>query len=265
MSAATKAKPVVVLLHASGGSARQWDALAQALAPQFTVHAIDLHGHGKQGLKDRPATVHDEAALVQPVLEAAGAVHLVGHSYGGAVATHLAATQPSRVLSLAVYEPVLFSLLAEHEPWGVAAREAFTLADTMRVRVIDGELQAAASRFIDYWSGPGTWAGMPAQRQEAIAARMPVIVQHFETLYREPMPAAKLARLLMPTLCLHGGRSTAAAGRIVALLRGLLPNARFARVADAGHMGPVTHAPQVNPLLQDFLQAQLLQPAPLAA
>ena len=65
MSAAPK--PAVVLLHASGSSARQWDALAQALEPRFQVHAVDLLGHGRQ--PGRPgATVHDEAALVQPLL-----------------------------------------------------------------------------------------------------------------------------------------------------------------------------------------------------
>ena len=254
-------RPVVVLLHASASSARQWDALAQALEPQAQVHAVDLLGHGKRAAHATPATVHDEAALVQPILQAAGAVHLVGHSYGGAVAMHLAAAQPSRVLSLAVYEPVLFSLLAEHEPWSPAAREAFTLADTMRMRVAAGDLLAAAAGFIDYWSGPGAWAGMSAQRQQAVASRMPEVAQHFEALYREPMPAQKLARLQMPLLCLSGGRSTRSAQRIVALLHGLLPNAWHAHVPEAGHMGPVSHAPLVNPHLLAFLQTQLNQGA----
>ncbi len=252
MSAAPK--PAVVLLHASGSSARQWDALAQALEPCFQVHAVDLLGHGRQ--PGRPgATVHDEAALVQPLLQAAGAVHLVGHSYGGAVAMHLAAAQPARVLSLAVYEPVLFSLLAEHEPWSPAAREAFALAEAMRGLVGAGEAAAAAARFVDYWSGPGTWAAMPAPRRDGIALRMPFIVQHFETLYREPMPARALARLRMPLLCLSGGRSTPAALRIAALLQALLPQGRHERLPEAGHMGPVTHPAAINAPLRAFLHA----------
>lgn len=267
MSAAVssaRSKPVVVLLHSSASSARQWEPLAQALEPQFQVHALDLLGHGRQAAHPTPATVHDEIALVQPIIDAVGAVHLVGHSYGGAVAVHLAATQPQRVLSLAVYEPVLFSVLAEHEPWGPAAREAFTLADIVRMRVAAAKPLEAAARFVDYWSGPGAWAGMSPQRQEAVAARMPQVAQHFETLYREPMPAPKLGRLQMPMLCLSGGRSTAAAQRIVALLRALLPNAQHERVAEAGHMGPVTHGALVNPHLLAFLHAQLQQGTPAA-
>ena len=56
----TASRPVVVLLHSSASSARQWDALAQALEPQFQVHAVDLFGHGRRPAKATPATVHDE-------------------------------------------------------------------------------------------------------------------------------------------------------------------------------------------------------------
>jgi len=255
MSAAPR--PVVVLLHASGSSSRQWDALAQALEPRLQVHAIDLLGHGRQ--PGRPgATVHDEAALVQPLLQAAGAVHLVGHSYGGAVAVHLAAAQPARVLSLAVYEPVLFSLLAEHEPWSPAAAEARALAEATQGLVGAGEAEAAAARFVDYWSGPGTWAAMPASRRDGLVARMPFIAQHFETLYREPLPVHVLARLRMPLLCLRGSRSTPAARSIAALLQRLLPQGRHDEVPEAGHMGPLTHAAAVNPPLLAFLHAHAL-------
>ena len=109
-------RETVVLLHSSAASARQWDALAERLRPRFEVHAIDLHGHGRQApwRGDRPLSVHDEAALALPAIERAGAVHLVGHSYGAAVALHLAAARPSRVGSLALYEALPFRLLAEH-------------------------------------------------------------------------------------------------------------------------------------------------------
>jgi pimeloyl-ACP methyl ester carboxylesterase len=108
----------VVLLHSSAASARQWDALAERLRPAFEVHAIDLHGHGRQApwRCDRALSVHDEVAIVLPAMERAGGAHQIGHSYGGAVALHLEAARPSLVRSLAVYEPVLFHLLAHHEP-----------------------------------------------------------------------------------------------------------------------------------------------------
>ena len=109
-------RPTLVLLHASASSARQWDALAQSLRARFDVHAIDLHGHGQRPAPGHALSVHDDAALARAVLEQAGGGHVIGHSYGAAVAVHLAAAAPQLVHSLALYEPVLFRLLADHAP-----------------------------------------------------------------------------------------------------------------------------------------------------
>jgi pimeloyl-ACP methyl ester carboxylesterase len=103
----------VVTLHASASSARQWQPLAAALAPRFRVHAIDLHGHGERSpwRGARALSLADEAALVAPVLSREGDVHLVGHSYGGAVALKVASMYPQHVRSVTVYEPVMFRWL----------------------------------------------------------------------------------------------------------------------------------------------------------
>ncbi len=249
-----------MLLHASASSARQWDTLADSLRPQFDVHAIDLHGHGGQHSwkQARPLALLDEAALVQPLIDAAGAVHLVGHSYGGAVALHLAAAMPSRVLSLAVYEPVLFGLLAAHEPQAAAVSEIFALAESLRLKVAAGRLESAAQSFVDYWSGAGCWAAMAPPRQRAVATRMGDVVRQFDALHGEPLPPQRLAGLHMPLLCLAGTRSTPAALSVATLLRRLLPTARHELLVDMGHMGPLTHAPQVNQRLRAFLQAQVV-------
>jgi len=247
-------RETIVLLHSSGASARQWDALAERLRPAFDVHAIDLHGHGRQAPwgGDRALSVHDEATLVLPVIERAGGVHLIGHSYGAAVALHLAVARPSLVRSLAVYEPVLFRLLADHEPQGVASLEAFELGKRMRMLVAGGHAAAATEQFVDYWSGAAAWARLAPQHQSAVVSRMPVVVQHFDALYAEPLPAQRLARLTMPVLCLAGGRSTAAALRIARLLRALLPHALHETLPGLGHMGPISDAPLVNERLLRF-------------
>src|SRR5262245_32731536 len=53
----------------------------------------------------------------------AGPVHLVGWSYGGAVATIAALKNPSLVRSIVLYEPSLVSVLPAESPEGKAARE----------------------------------------------------------------------------------------------------------------------------------------------
>lgn len=253
----SQTQPTVVLLHSSASSGRQWRALVEQLRPRFDVHAVDLHGHGFQApwQGGRPLTLADEAALVLPLADAArGAVHLVGHSYGGAVALRVAALRPQLVRSVAVYEPVLFGLLVQCNAHGEATREAVGLAERVRRHVRDGELHAAAAEFVDYWSGAGAWSSIGAERQAGIAARMPIVVQHFDALYRERLDAGRLDQL--PLLCLSGARTTTAAQRIGALLRARWPAARHETLDGLGHMGPITHPDVVNARIIRFLMVQ---------
>ncbi|MGM9490449.1 alpha/beta fold hydrolase [Ideonella sp. YS5] len=254
----TERRPTVVLLHASASSSRQWDQLAQALRPSHDVHAIDLHGHGRrEAWTDlRPLSLHDDAALALKALERQGGGHLVGHSYGGAVALHLAAMQPSLVHSLAVYEPVVFSLLADKAPDSHGAREAFAIAAGLHALVGQGRPEVAGEVFVDYWSGPGTWRLMGQERQRAIANRMPTIVAHFDTLMNEPLPPALNQRLTMPVLVMHGTRTTTAALALAQLMRELLPAAAHEAMPGLGHMGPLADPARVNARLLRFLQAQ---------
>jgi pimeloyl-ACP methyl ester carboxylesterase len=253
----TARRSTVVLLHASASSSRQWDQLAQALGPTHEVQAIDLHGHGRREAwaELRPLSLHDDAALAMEVLERHGGGHLVGHSYGGAVALYLAAKRPSLVRSLALYEPVLFRLLADRAPASTGAREAFAIAAGLHALVAQGRAELAGEVFVDYWSGPGTWRQMGPERQRSIATRMPTIVAHFDTLTKEPLPTALERRLTMPVLVMHGTRTTSAAHTIAQMLRELLPAATHEEMAGLGHMGPLADAGRVNARLLRFLQA----------
>ena len=249
------ARGTVVLLHSSAASARQWDALAQGLLPDFEVHALDLHGHGRQApwRDERPLSVEDEAALAMPILERARGAHLIGHSYGAAIAVHLAASRPALVRSLTVFEPVLFDLLAQHEPQGAAALEVIDMAQTVFKYVTVGLLPAAAEHFVDYWSGTGSWKKLGVHQRAVIASRMPMVAQHFGALYAASLLPTRLAQLRMPVLCLSGGRSTPAAVRIAALLRDLLPKATHEVMDGLGHLGPITHPTIVNARVLRFL------------
>ncbi|MCP5259107.1 MAG: alpha/beta hydrolase [Burkholderiaceae bacterium] len=248
-------RQTVVLLHASASSGRQWDALGERLRPRFDVVAIDLHGHGHQEAwaDDRAMSLDDEASLVLPVLKRAGAAHLIGHSYGGAVAMHVACRHPHLVRSLAVYEPVLFRLLADHEPQGAAIRaglEAFSLIGFL----MDGGCTTEAARtFVDYWSGPHAWDSLPPQLQRPVLASMASVCQQFHVVCDESLPSERLAGLTMASLCLSGSRTTAATARIAQLLQALMPAAQHLQLPGMGHMGPVTHAAAVNDQLAAFL------------
>ena len=92
----------LVLIHGFGGDLNNWQFNQPALAEDRTVYALDLPGHGgstKQGVQ---GGIPELAEAVRDFLNATGIqrAHLAGHSMGGAVALHLAAEEPSRVVSV---------------------------------------------------------------------------------------------------------------------------------------------------------------------
>lgn len=246
----------VVLLHSSAASGRQWQALVETLRACHEVFAVDLYGHGAQPAWPGPApmSLADEAAPVERLLERLGGAHLVGHSYGAAVALKLASRRPALVRSLVAYEPVLFGLLLHDSFSRREVQTVIGVAESMRARMAQGQPEAAALRFIDFWSGPGAWAALSAERQQALAARVPAVLQQFDALFGDPLALPDLARLRMPILLCAGGETVPPARRIVQLVRGALPAAQRDTFATMGHMGPVTHAALFNRRVVEFLR-----------
>src|SRR5258707_4951802 len=109
----------VVALHCSLGSGRQWTKLAAALGPNTALIAPDLAGYGSNpGSFDLPMSLAQEVnSLSAALAEAKGPIHLVGHSYGGAIAFKIATASAfsSRIRSLTLIEPVLPTLLRDSE------------------------------------------------------------------------------------------------------------------------------------------------------
>ena len=259
----TPQRPTVLLLHSSASSARQWDRLAEMLKPQFRVHAIEFHGHGErmEWRGDAPMTLADEAALAAPLLEAGGA-HIIGHSYGAAVALKLATMYPHSVRSVVAYEPVLFRLLIDDIAHPSPAQQVVAVADFIHDQLASGREHSAAQRFVDFWSGGGSWESLPSGKQLSIATRMRAVLQHFDALFREPLQRAQLALLSMPMMFISGARTVAVTRRIAELLRLTVPHARHEMLHEMGHMGPITHASEVNRRLVEFLHAHTRTLAP---
>ena len=86
----------VVALHCSLGSGRQWTKLAAALGPDTKLIAPDLAGYGNNPRAfDLPTTLSAEVeSLSEHLRDATGPIHLVGHSYGGAIAFKIATASP---------------------------------------------------------------------------------------------------------------------------------------------------------------------------
>src|SRR5262245_61546805 len=116
--------PDVVLLHGVTGNLAIWSLsnLMSTLAADFRITAYDLRGHGYSDTPPRGYTSADMAGDFRAIHEALGLgpAYVLGHSYGGVVATHAAALYPERVAGIVLsdpYYPALNRLESDISQW----------------------------------------------------------------------------------------------------------------------------------------------------
>lgn len=182
-------RPTVICLHVSGGSGGQWKALADRMRGEFRVLTPDLYGHGVAPAWPGAATdvvAADAARIAALAADAVGDVHLIGHSYGGAIALRVGLHRPDLVTSLAVYEPVPMRILFDYNRRHRAATEVAEVALNVRRALSLGRVERAGQWLVDYWSGAGQWARLAPEQRAAVAQRMPTVQAHFASLMGMP-------------------------------------------------------------------------------
>lgn len=254
-AAAGPVRPVVAL-HSAASTGGQWKSLAAALDGR-EVFTPDLPGYGRasfrDGTRDEAASLAGDAAAVLRALDArAPAFHLVGHSYGGAVAVKIALSQPQRVLSLTLIEPVLFHLLplAGGDEDMRLYRGTLGIRDRLRGAVAAGWPAHGMAAFVDFWNGDGAWDKVDAEQRQRLAAQARAVLRNFTACFGESWPVTEIARLAMPLLFVSGQASPAVARRLTDKLVDAARDVTAARLFDAGHMAPLTHAAAVNALIE---------------
>ncbi|HUH68240.1 MAG TPA: alpha/beta hydrolase [Mycobacterium sp.] len=100
--------PVRILaIHGLTGHGQRWQRLAGYL-PEITIAAPDLLGHGRSSWA-APWTIDANVSALAALVgdEADAPVLVVGHSFGGALAMHLAAAHPEQVAALLLLDPAV--------------------------------------------------------------------------------------------------------------------------------------------------------------
>ena len=243
------AGPAVVMVHGLGGTSSSFQLLMPALAG-FRVLRPDLPGAGRSPVRPgRPGLAGLIAAVVE--LMRAGDIaraHLVGHSMGALLCQHLAAAEPSRVASLALYGAIL-------EPTPAARAALAERADEARAAGMAGIADAVSAGSL----GAGGRAAHPAASafvRESLLRQPPAgYAAHCEVL--AAARAADHPAIRCPTLLVHGAEDPVAPLAMAERLRGRIggAGARLEIIAGAGHW-PMLEAPErAAELLREHLAA----------
>ena len=218
--------PAVFLMHGIGGNARSCVALAKRLrARGRRTIAWDAPGYGESA--DRRGAVAHPALVVQ-ILDELGLkqVDLFGTSWGGVIATVVAATRPDRVRTLVLADSTRGSGINPDKAAAMRARPS-QLANLRAVAFA----AARAPRLL----APGADPAVAAAVQEQMArVRVPGYRAAAEFMAGADTTDL-LGRVTVPTLVLVGEHDVVTGVDESRLLAERISGARLVIIPDAGH------------------------------
>jgi len=250
--------PPLVTLHASGMSSRQFGKLTVEAQGRFTVYGADLLGVGKTPMPaDRPYSLAAEVDALLALLASIGEPAFVfGHSFGGLVAVEAALREPERFRALALFEPVIVVLAARSG--SEEARAQCARVEEAKQLDTTGGLEPWLEWFIDWWNGPGFYRTLPEQARAQFLATAHEAHRQAGVVMTSTVSEEQLRGLAVPTLLVTGESSPTAARESAQIAQRAMPRAQLVSIRGAGHMGPLTHAPEVNRAVLELFGALLV-------
>ena len=238
----------VLALHGVTGHSGRWHALAPLL-PGVRLIAVDLRGHGRSPWTP-PWGFEQHVADVLAVLDAHGLERaaVLGHSFGGAVAVHLARHAPQRVERLVLLDPAI----------GLDRQDMFDAAEDARAEETFASIEQARVDRAKRWENIA-----PELVEAELAEHLVPDGERFRYRYcRAAIVSAwsEMARPAVtppagvPTLLLPATKADYVAPEWVEACRAELGDTLTVTEVDAGHMLFLERGAEVAALLREFLE-----------
>lgn len=254
LRAGDPAKPVLILLHGSGGHAEAYVRNLAAHAEHFWTWSVDMLGHGYTDKPGHPLEISHYVAHLIDVLDAIGAgqASISGESLGGWVAARAAIDHPDRVARLVLNtaggsqaDPevmqriITLSMAAVQNPsWEtVQARIKWLMADKSKDY---DDIVASRQRI---YRLPGFIDAM----RDIMALQDPQIRA------RNLLGPAEYGRITAPTLVVWTSDDPTADVEEGKRIASMIPGARFELMPGCGHWPQYEDPETFNRLHLDFL------------
>lgn len=221
--------PKLLIAHGLFGSARNWGAIAKRLSDSREVISVDMRNHGESPWADTHGYGDLAADLAEVAHREDGALDVLGHSMGGKAAMMLALTEPALVGRLLVADiaPVSYTHSQSHL---IAAMRGLDLdkidtrgsADAaLAGEVEDASVRAFLLQSLDLRSDPPRWR-----------LNLDVLEREMDKITGWP---EVMDTFTGPALFLSGARSDYVRPEHRPVIKSLFPEAKFAKIPDAGH------------------------------
>ena len=247
--------PTIILIHGSVSDYREWQKQIGPLAQHYRVVAYSRRFHwpnarpGKDADARVERQVDDLAALVRTLGSTPS--HIIGHSFGGAVALNFALRYPELVRTLVLIEPAVSSVLADTPENREATKEGQAIRAKLKEAFDSGDAQRIVRTYAEHVA-PGEFDKATTEFREMLTAN----VQAFQLDFTSPRPVLSCddaQRVSVPVLVLSGDRSPLGLQRISEATANCIPKARLIKIRGATHWVQHDHAEELNAALLAFL------------
>ena len=244
----TGSGPDLVLLHGWAMHGGVFAPLVDALRADFTVHVVDLPGHGHSRGSTLPLALEPVADALAARLPRAA---WLGWSLGGLFALEAARRHPQQVRALVMLASSPRFVRGDDWPHGMSAEIFQGFAHGLR-----HDYRATLDRFIalEAFGSDDARGEIRALRDEVFARGEPVaqvLADGLGLLERSDLRDA-LPMLRMPGLWLAGRRDRLVSPRAMEAAAALAPDARAQVFASAGHAPFLTHPDAVAEAVRAF-------------
>jgi magnesium chelatase accessory protein len=229
--------PPVLLVHGQPGSRADWRALIPLLADDHRVIAIDRPGYGTNrepslGLEQNAF----QLGLLLAEREAVGAT-VVGHSLGAGIALAMAERSlGAGALVLVGAAGVEGTVGALDHVLALPLVGAFGVSAVRRItRTFWRDRERPVVAAIEAW---GSQSGRSFAREQRALLREHMVLE------------SALGQIAVPATVVVGGRDRVVAPAAQRAIAGRIPGAVVVELADAGHLIPLTRAPELAAIVR---------------